>query len=260
MSLYSSIKEIQKTIEKTYLNVEQRFSENKAIQDLWNKMARDVSQQVDSLNELPRSFWIRLKKDQEELQGTIKKEVQLQNFRNSEDLSLSEYIENAIGSEEAMILKIYVPLIRNLRKNWSGSELNFYIMVKAHIVRFRRVAEAFSGNPRVLQRAALLFEKFEKEVQEPEVDISQIIKPVRKSKTAWGKAASKAKKSPKKKAVKPAAESKPKKTKKKAAKPASESKPKKTKKKSNIHANQTGRRPTSSKPKIAKPTLRQRRS
>ena len=171
MSLYGSIKEVQSTTEKFYLKLEQRFRGNKLIAHLWSQMAQDVSRQIVSLHDLPKSFWTHLKKDQQTLPKTIQTEVSPQNIENTSELSLSDCIGNAIRSEEAIILKIYVPIIRNLRKNWTGQALDFYIMVKAHTVRIKRVAEAFSGDPEVLQHASLLFQKFEKEIQEPDVEV-----------------------------------------------------------------------------------------
>ncbi len=267
MSLYNSIKGIQKNFEKIYLVIEKRFSGNIAIKDLWSNMARDVSQQIESLQELPRSFWIHLKKEQETLLKSIKTEVKLQDFDN-EDLSLSECIEYAIRSEEAMILKIYVPLIRNLRKNWSGRELDFYIMVKAHIVRFRRVAESFSGDPAVQKQAMLLLQKFEKEVQEPEVDIQQLLKPSRRARarikaskavkrSATGKTVKPKSKTAELKPVKPkvtAVKSKPKSTKLKATTVKSKPKPKATKPKAAaVKLKPKSTKSKSAKPKPAKP-------
>ena len=75
MSLYGSIKEVQNTIEKVYVKLEQRFKENKLISELWSQMGQNVSQQIQSLHDLPKSFWSRLKKDQAELIGTIKTEI-----------------------------------------------------------------------------------------------------------------------------------------------------------------------------------------
>ena len=187
MSLYGSIKEVQNTIEKFYLKLEQRFNENKLIMKLWNQMAQDVSQQIQGLHELPKSFWTRFQKDQNELMQTIKADIKPQNHEIEKDISLSECIEKAIQSEEAVILKIYVPIIRNLRKNWTGQALDFYIMVKAHTVRIKRVAEAFSGNPIVMQHSALLFQGFEKEIQEPDIELIRKIKHARKSRTVKGK-------------------------------------------------------------------------
>ncbi len=180
MSLPGSIQEIQANTEKIYLKLEERFSGNKIIRELWGKMARDISDQIASLHNLPKSFWTRLKQEQESLEATIQAKVHPQNIDNTTDLSLSACIESAIRSEESIIRKLYVPLIRNLRKNWSGRELDFYIMVKAHIVRIKRAAESFSGSPVIMQQAASLFHTFEKEVQEPEIDLSRLRPSARK--------------------------------------------------------------------------------
>ena len=197
MSLYGSIKEVQSTTEKFYLKLEQRFRGNKLISQLWGQMAQDVSRQIVNLHDLPKSFWTHLKKDQRTLPKTIKNEVTPQNIENTSELSLSECIESAIRSEEAIILKIYVPIIRNLRKNWTGQALDFYIMVKAHTVRIKRVAEAFSGDPVVLQHSSLLFQRFEKEIQEPEVEVILKKRPARKSGSDRAKKAKKPQQKPK---------------------------------------------------------------
>ncbi|MBN2241542.1 MAG: hypothetical protein JW793_02535 [Acidobacteria bacterium] len=183
MSLYGSIKEVQSAVEQYYLNLAQRFSENKLIGTLWGQMARDVSQQIRSLHELPKSLWARLQKDQSEWIEKIRADIKPQDYEIKRDISLSNCIDTAIRSEEAVILKIYVPIIRNLRKNWTGQALDFYIMVKAHAVRIQRAAQSFSGDPAIMQHANLLFQEFEKEIQEPEIEIIQKIKPALKSGT-----------------------------------------------------------------------------
>jgi hypothetical protein len=289
MSLYGSIKEVQRTTEKFYLKLEQRFRGNKLIAELWSQMAQDVSQQIVNLHELPKSFWIHLKKDQDTLLNTIKTEVTPQNIENTSELSLSDCIESAIRSEEAIILKIYVPIIRNLRKNWTGRELDFYIMVKAHTVRIKRVAEAFSGDPIVLQHSSLLFQRFEKEIQEPEVEVILKKRPARKSGSSRAKAvlkakvkpksaskpksvpktkvkpkaASKAKATPKTK-VKPKAASKAKATPKTKVKPKATSKakaaPKKSPKQNQSRASRSKMRRSHSKPLVKKTSLRRSRA
>jgi hypothetical protein len=279
MSLYGSIKEAQSTTEKFYLKLEQRFRGNKLIAKLWSQMAQDVSQQIVNLHELPKSFWIHLKKDQDALLKTIKADVTPQSIENTPELSLSDCIESAIRSEEAIILKIYVPIIRNLRKNWSGQALDFYIMVKAHTVRIKRVAEAFSGDPVVLQHSSLLFHRFEKEIQEPEVEVILKKRPARKSGSRRAKKAekprqklktkvkpkpaSKAKTAPKTK-VKPKPASKAKtapKTKVKL-KLASKAKttPKKSAKQNQSLASRSKKRRSHSKPLVKKTGLRRNRT
>ena len=279
MSLYGSIKEVQNTTEKFYLKLEQRFRGNKLIAHLWSQMAQDVSRQIVSLHDLPKSFWTHLKKDQQTLPKTIQTEVSPQNIENTSELSLSDCIGNAIRSEEAIILKIYVPIIRNLRKNWTGQALDFYIMVKAHTVRIKRVAEAFSGDPEVLQHASLLFQKFEKEIQEPDVEVilkkrsarrsgGSRVKKAKKSQQKPNtkvklKTASKAKSAPKRK-VKPKAASKPKSVPKTKVKPKAASKPKnvpkKSKKKSQSLTGHSKMRRSRSKRLVKKTNLRRGRA
>jgi hypothetical protein len=215
MSLYGSIKEVQNTVEKFYLKLEQRFSENKLISKLWGQMAQDLSQQINSLNELPKSFWVRLQKDQRQLIETIQAGIKPQDLEIKRDISLSDCIDTAIQSEEAIILKIYVPIIRNLRKNWTGQALDFYIMVKAHTVRIKRIAQSFSGDPVVMQHSNLLFQEFEKEIQEPDAEVIEKIKLARKSRTVEAKRPEKPEpktktKAPAKTKAKPAARAKPK--------------------------------------------------
>ncbi len=69
--------------------------------------------------------------------------------------------------EEPIILKIYAPLTRRLRRAWTELALDFYVMVKAHIARVAQSVQLFSGDPALGQRCALLLQSFEKEVQEP---------------------------------------------------------------------------------------------
>ena len=266
MSLYGSIKEVQSTTEKFYLELEQRFNGNKLISELWSQMAQDVAQQIVNLRDLPKSFWPHLNKDQDRLLETIKKEINPQNIENTADLSLSDCIGIAIRSEETIILKIYVPIIRNLRRNWTGHALDFYIMVKAHIVRIKRVAEAFSGDPDVMQHSALLFQGFKKEIQEPEVEVVLKKKPARKSSSRGEKAG---KPKPKKQPESKKAESKPKKPNQKNSRsrrvkpkiePKTKSMPKKSTKQSQSVASRPKVRRSPAKPLVEKTSLRRSRS
>ena len=107
MSLYGPIKEVQNTTEKSYLNMAQRFSENKLIANLWSQMAHDVSLQTANLHDLPKSFWTRLKKDEGTPIETMLMQANPQSIEKRSDISLRDCIEDAIRSEEAIILKIY---------------------------------------------------------------------------------------------------------------------------------------------------------
>ena len=167
MNLHGSIKELQNTIVQLYLKSEHRFSENLLIRELWSTMAHDVSLQISSMNALPNSFWSQLKQDGDGLSAAFADNIRHQHFENEEDASLRNCFERALQFEEPTILKIYVPLIRKLRENLTAPALDFYIMVKAHLARIVRVTESYSGDPVIIQRANLLLQNFEKEVQEP---------------------------------------------------------------------------------------------
>jgi hypothetical protein len=176
MNLLGSTTEIQNTLVQLYLKFEQRFDENALIRELWSGMARDILQQMASLKSFPSSFWLQLSKDQD---GRMEADIQnakLQIAEKPEDLPLKQCFETALRFEQPTILRIYVPIIRSLRKNWTNTALDFYIMVKAHLARIARVTESFSGDPLAIQRSNLLQQSFEKEVQTPQ----EIVKPAEK--------------------------------------------------------------------------------
>jgi hypothetical protein len=166
MSLQGSITELQDTIIKLYLDLEQGFRENQLIRDLWSAMAQDVTQQKRSMSAIPHSFWHKLKDEQDGFSRAVS-EIRKQTTENKEDQSLKSCFERTLIDEEPTTLRIYVPIIRKLRENWTDQALDFYIMVKAHLTRITRVTQAFAGDPVVIQRSSLLLQRFEKEVQEP---------------------------------------------------------------------------------------------
>ncbi|NWG75414.1 MAG: hypothetical protein HXY24_12525 [Rubrivivax sp.] len=167
MNLQGSIRDLQKRLSQLYLNLGQRFSENSLIRELWDSMGHDVSRQLNSLNALPQSFWNQLKKHQDGLSESVGALKKLQVHEIKEDGSLKGCFEQALSVEEPTILKIYVPIIRSLRENWTDQALDFYIMVKAHLARIVSVTKAFSGDPVLIRRSNILLESFEKGVQEP---------------------------------------------------------------------------------------------
>lgn len=175
MNLQGSITERQNSIYQLYQKIEDRFSENSLIRALWSDMAHDISQQISSMKALPSSFWNQLKKDPDsQLEEAVRQSV-IQSIEKTEVASLRRCFELSLHAEEAMILKIYAPIIRILRKHWTGAALDFYIMVKSHVARIVRVTESFSGDPILTQRAHLLLQGFEKEAQEPQVEAKPIL-------------------------------------------------------------------------------------
>lgn len=166
MNLQGSINENQNALLKLYLSLKQRFTENSLILDLWNAMESDVAEQIRNLKALPPSFWRQLKQadDAPALAATGgQKEYTLE---KEGVLSLQRTFEIALAAEEPLILEIYVPIIRNLRRNRTGAALDFYILVKAHLARLVRVTESFAGDPLLVQRANVLLQGFEREVQD----------------------------------------------------------------------------------------------
>jgi hypothetical protein len=166
MNLQGSIIERQNSTSQIYRKLEDRFLENSIIRALWNDMALDISKQINSLKVLPASCWNQLKKDSDSQFESSANVSNKQSHENSEVMSLKDCFNLTLQIEESMILSIYVPIIRNLRGNWSNSALDFYIIVKSHVARIVSAIESFSGDPVLIQRAHVLLEKFEKEVQE----------------------------------------------------------------------------------------------
>lgn len=194
MNLQGSITENQNSIYRLYLKLEKRFTENTLIRELWNSMAQDLTQQIGSLKKFPTSFWTQKKKNPEGLPEAVHQAHSDQSIDIDEVISLKLCFALALEFEEPTILKVYVPIIRSLRKDWTVASLDFYILVKSHLARIVRATESFSGDPILIQRANLLLQGFEKEVQEPEITVivsekksisknaKQIKKPVSKNK------------------------------------------------------------------------------
>ncbi len=225
MNLNRSMADLQKAAIQLYLKLQQRFKDNVLIRELWSSMANDLSQQRDSLKALPSSFWNQLQKEHNELLQTVVPYAHLQVTDNIKDMPLKSCIESSLQFEEPTILKIYIPIIRSLRENHTDPALDFYIMVKAHLARIARMTASFSGDPVIIQRSSLLLQSFEREIQEPLVEVIVPIKrasarKVAKPRKTAAKKSSKAKKPAAKKAVKPKKAAKPKKiAARKAAKP-----------------------------------------
>jgi len=169
MNLQGSILRLQKIGVDLYVDLAQYFRENNLIRDTWDAMAQDELQQITGLDALPRSFWNRLRREQNGLLQAIHSSSSSQATEKPEDRSLRRCFARTLDFEEPVILRVYVPLIRQLRQEWTGKALDFYIMVKAHLARINRVTEAFSGDPLLTQRSAALLQEFEKQVQVPQV-------------------------------------------------------------------------------------------
>lgn len=225
MNLHRSVTDLQKSAIQLYLKLQQRFKDNVLIRELWSSMAADLSQQKSSLKALPPSFWNQLHKKHNELLQAVVPYARLQVTDNINDLPLKSCIESALQFEEPTILKVYIPIIRSLRESLENPALDFYIMVKAHLARIARMTASFSGDPIIIQRSNLLLQTFEREVQEPPVEVIIPIRKVQVKAVEKRKALKKADK-PRKAAAKSAATAK-KATAKKAVKAKKPVKPRK---------------------------------
>lgn len=168
MTVLGSIARLQNLGVQFYADLAQVFSANNLIHETWASMSQDLKQQVDSVQSLPHSFWNRVKGEEGGLRESIRVCWTPQHLEKETDRTLRHFLSRSLDFEEPLILKVYAPLIRHLRAEWSGQVLDLYIMVKAHVSRLLQVIRSFSGDPASIHRATSLFQTFEKEVQVPE--------------------------------------------------------------------------------------------
>jgi hypothetical protein len=181
MKLRGSLAKLQKAVSRFYALLQQRFEGNILVSESWASMGSDLDIQSASLKKLPPSFWQSLKKQEAELlQATQVILPEKGDRRDKVEGLLQSCFVYTLDIEEPMILRVYAPLIRRLRVEWTDRALDFYVMVKAHIARLARLVQAYSGDPLLSQRCAILFQSFEKEVQEPKVVVIPLAKPARK--------------------------------------------------------------------------------
>ena len=168
MTLLGSIARLQTLGSQFYANLAQVFSANNLIRETWASMSQDLTQQVESVQSLPHSFWIQFKSEETKLRESIQACWTPQDPGKETDRTLQYFLSRSLDFEEPLILQVYVPLIRHLRVKWSGQVLDLYIMVKAHLSRLLQVIRSFSGDPASIHRVSSLFQTFEKDVQVPE--------------------------------------------------------------------------------------------
>jgi len=171
MNLRSPVAKLQKSANRFYIQLAQRFMENPLIRDAWSVMAQDLEQQASSLKALRPSFWKELKKQEKSLQRAIAESYGL--LANRHDalsaLPLHDCFLRTLELEEPITLEVYLPLVLELRTHWTEPALDFYILVNAHLTRIARLIQSVSGDPALIQRCGDLLQKFEKESQAPEV-------------------------------------------------------------------------------------------
>ena len=186
LKLRGSLSKLQLAASRFYALLQQRFEGNNLVSDSWAAMGSDLQAQSESLKKLPASFWESLRKKENELLRAT--QAILPESGDNVEGSLQLCLVRTLDIEEPMILRVYAPLIRRLRVEWTDRALDFYVMVKAHIAHLARLVQAYSGDPVLSQRCAILFHSFEKEVQEPEAVVIPLAKPARKGSSRLQKA------------------------------------------------------------------------
>jgi hypothetical protein len=170
MSLQGFIRKLQNSCTRIYLDLAQSFMENSLIRETWVSMAEDKEEQARCLNALPSRYWSGHKEEAlfEAVRACLKP---FQHPESESDRSLQTTLSRVFDLEEPIILKVYAPLIRQLRTEWTDHALDFYIMIKAHVARLARITQSFSGDPALTQRFMTLLENFEKAVQAPDLQL-----------------------------------------------------------------------------------------
>ncbi len=164
LSLRGSLGKLERNLAKIYSQLQERFAGNSLISGTWAAMGNDLHAQAESLRKLPHSFWESLKKQERELARAAESIVPPD--AGKEHSTFQVCLVKTLDLEEPVILKIYAPLIRSLRNDWTELAVDFYVMVKAHIVRVSRLIQSYSGDPTLSLRCATLLLNFEREVQE----------------------------------------------------------------------------------------------
>lgn len=175
-----SLSKLQRAAARYYLQLQQRFAVNGLVSEIWGSMGQDLLAQAEGIKKLPSAFWLSLQKREAELSraaGSI-----CTRFSAENDGTLTACLSRTFDLEEPIILSVYAPLIRRLRTDWTEVALDFYIIVRARIVKLARLIETYAGDPALCQRCAVLLVNLDKEVQEPSaVAVSRKGKASRKS-------------------------------------------------------------------------------
>jgi hypothetical protein len=171
---------LQRAAAKYYLQLQQRFAVNVLVSEIWGSMGQDLLAQAEGIKKLPSAFWLTLQEQEAELVRAA--ESVHTRFSAQEGGTLTARLSRTFDIEEPIILSIYAPLIRRLRTDWTEVALDFYVLVRARIVKLARLIQTYAGDPALCQRCAVLLVNLDKEVQEPsEVAVSKKGKSSRKN-------------------------------------------------------------------------------
>jgi hypothetical protein len=183
MSTRAPIEQLLESGIRLYSILSQRFTENDLVRQIWSDLAHDLQLQVQAVRSLDAEFWNHLKFPE----ATA---VEIGRLRNRpetfESMSFHDCLSLSLDLEEFMILNLFSLVIRPLRSRETNGNLDFYIIVKAHVARLMHIVKSFSGDPLLTRRALALMEGFENKVQAPAEPLRQAkaIKPAASMRSA----------------------------------------------------------------------------
>ncbi len=188
MNLQGSLAKFLKTGSIFYKKRADCFSQNQIVRDAWLRLAEDMDRQAASLKNLPPVFWREIETSQRDLIENIAAGFPIKgNARPCDAVPLEESIGRSLSLDEPVVLRIYAPLIRQLRTAWTNRAIDFYVIVKSHVTGLMRLVQTYCGNPALIQQATSLLDNFEKDAQEPEfVVISKVVRNRQSRKRAGG--------------------------------------------------------------------------
>jgi len=201
MSLQGFIGKLQNTCTRMYLDLAKSFVENVLFRETLVSLAHGKEEQAKCLKALPARYWGRHKKEEALFAAVKACLVQRTSPESETETSMQRTLSRVFDFEEPVILRVYAPLIRHLRTEWTDHTLDFYILTKAHVVRLARLAQSFSGNPVLIQRSMTLLEGFERAVQAPDLSLLQERRHVPLKKSAKKPTAAKSKPAGKKRTL-----------------------------------------------------------
>jgi hypothetical protein len=153
-----------------YLKAAERFTSNPLIHDKWLSIAGGLDAQGGILKNLSPSFWKFL--DEGEAASILEAARQAigeKGVADSGQVTLREYFTRALELEEPTVTRVYAPIVRDLRVNWTARAMDLYVMVRSHLTQLTRLIEPFCGDPSLCRRCASLADRFEQEIQRPKV-------------------------------------------------------------------------------------------
>jgi len=171
MNLRGPLGKLQRGGAGFYSLLAQRFMENELIHDTWTAMATDLLQQQASLKAIRPAFWFHVKAEEKQILQAIQESLahtKVTSRNNHSVLTLHDCFERTLQLEEPLVIRVYAPLIRQLRLHWTDRALDFYVIVNAHVTRLAGLIAGFSGDPALIQRCGNLLNQFEMEAQRSE--------------------------------------------------------------------------------------------